>query len=323
MRRAAPWVCGFALFATIAVGASFEQVASIALPGGKGRIDHMAYDAKHGRLFVVETGNGSVAVVDINARRLVRRIDGLAEPQGVAYLEGLDRLLVTTHGDGSLRAFEAGSFELAGTLRLGLHADNIRIDETTGRIYVGFGEGALAVVDALSFKWLAQIPLRGHPESFAISPADQRVYVNVPDAGEIAIVDPAGKRQIGAWPTDDLHANYPLTRDNEHGAILVAYREPAKVARYRIATGKLASVVDTCKDADDLFLDSKRSRLYVVCGEGMIDIFQDDSLKRLGRFTTAPGARTGLLAPGADLMFVGVRAEGARDAEIRVLKPAD
>jgi DNA-binding beta-propeller fold protein YncE len=283
----------------------------------------MAYDAKHGRLFVVETGNGSVAVVDINARRFERRIDGLDGPQGVAYLDGLDRLLVATHGDGSLRAFEAGSFKLVGTIRLGLHADNIRVDETSGRIYAGFGEGALAVVDALTFKWLAQIPLKEHPESFAISPADQRIYVNVPDAGEIAIVDSVEKRQIGAWPTGDLHANYPLTRDDEHGMILVAYRQPAKVARYSIATGRISSLVDTCKDADDLFLDSKRSRLYVVCGEGMIDIFHDETLQRLGRFTTAPGARTGLLAPGGELMFVAVRAEGARDAEIRVLKPTD
>ena len=323
MRRTALLACGFAVLASLADGASFEQIARISLPGGKGRIDHMAYDAKHGRLFVVETDNHSVAVVDIKARRMERRIEGLDGPQGVAYIDGSDRLLITTHGDGSLRAYDGGTFKLAGTLKLGLHADNIRFDDSNGWVYVGYGEGSLAVVDAPTFKWLAQISLKGHPESFTISPRDQRVYVNVPDAGEIAIVDPETRRQVGSWPTGDLHANYPLTRDDEHGTIVVVYRDPAKVARYRTATGQIASVVDTCKDADDLFLDSKRSRLYVVCGEGMIDIFQGDTLQRLGRFTTAPGARTGLLVPRADLLFVGVRAEGATNAEIRVLKPAD
>jgi DNA-binding beta-propeller fold protein YncE len=272
---------------------------------------------------VIETDNGSVAVIDVAARRLERRVEGLDSPQGVAYLESLDRLVVTTHGDGTIRAYDASTLQAVGAVKLGTHADNIRFDAASGRIYAGYGEGAIAVLDALAFKWLAMVPLGGHPESFAISTQEPRMYVNVPAAGQIAIIDPVAKRQIGSWPTGDLHSNYPLALDEEHGALLVVYRDPAKVVRYRTATGQVASIVDTCKDADDVFIDAKRSLLYVICGSGAIDILHHDTLKRLGRFSTVPGARTGMFVPGADRLFVAARATGANAAEIWALQPRE
>ena len=47
----------------------------------KGRIDHMAIDARRKRLFVAELGNDSIAVVDLHAHRLEQRITGFKEPQ--------------------------------------------------------------------------------------------------------------------------------------------------------------------------------------------------------------------------------------------------
>ena len=51
----------------------------------KGRIDHMALDPARNRLFVAELENNSLGVVDLNERKVVHRITGLTEPQGVAY----------------------------------------------------------------------------------------------------------------------------------------------------------------------------------------------------------------------------------------------
>ena len=58
-----------------------ELVASIPLPGVKGRIDHLSIDVK-ARLFVAALGNNSVEVIDLKARRLERRLVGFGEPQG-------------------------------------------------------------------------------------------------------------------------------------------------------------------------------------------------------------------------------------------------
>jgi hypothetical protein len=77
--------------------------AKIPLGNVAGRIDHMAVDLARNRLFVAELGNNSVGVVDLAARKLVHRITGLREPQGLAYAEETDTLYVANRGDGSVR----------------------------------------------------------------------------------------------------------------------------------------------------------------------------------------------------------------------------
>src|SRR5262249_58310179 len=118
------------------------------IPLGKvaGRIDHFAFDAEHKLLYVAELGNDSVAVIDLDMRETVHRISGLQEPQGVAFHAGTRTLYVANAGDGSLRLFQAWSFEPIGRIDLGADADNIRFDAWRNRLVVGYGKGALAII---------------------------------------------------------------------------------------------------------------------------------------------------------------------------------
>ena len=59
--------------------------AKVLLDDVRGRIDHMAIDLTRHHLFVAALGNGTLAVVDLQAQRIDRMIGGLAEPQGVGY----------------------------------------------------------------------------------------------------------------------------------------------------------------------------------------------------------------------------------------------
>src|SRR5437868_10209968 len=79
--------------------------AKITLGDVRGRIDHLALDARGGRLFVAALGNNTVEVVDLKAGKVIQSISGLAEPQGVAYDPGEDLLYVANGNDGSLRMF--------------------------------------------------------------------------------------------------------------------------------------------------------------------------------------------------------------------------
>jgi hypothetical protein len=90
-----------------------ELERTIALPNVSGRIDHIAVDAPHKRLFVAELGNGSVDAVDLSSGA-TRRIGGLKEPQGLAYLPDRDELVVASGGDGTVRFFDASSLAPIG-----------------------------------------------------------------------------------------------------------------------------------------------------------------------------------------------------------------
>lgn len=48
------------------VGAPFTLEREIALPDVKGRIDHLAVDVAHRRLFVAEIANGTVDSIDLS-----------------------------------------------------------------------------------------------------------------------------------------------------------------------------------------------------------------------------------------------------------------
>lgn len=120
---------------------------TIALPDTGGRIDHMAVDLVHKRLFVAELGNDTVDVVDLAAAKVIHRIAGLKEPQGIGYEPNANLLIVANGGDGTVCFFSGGNFAPLGVLALGDDADNLRIDPRSGHVIVGYGSGALAIID--------------------------------------------------------------------------------------------------------------------------------------------------------------------------------
>ena len=166
----------------------------------RGRIDHMAIDRGRNRLIVAELENDSVAIVDLNDRKVIHVITGLKEPQGVAYVPSTDMLYVANAGDGSVRLFRGGDYAPAGAIELGDDADNIRIDPSSKTVFVGYGSGALAVIDAATQRKIADMPLGAHPESFQLTPDGGRIYVNLPTARAIAVLDAATRKRVATWP---------------------------------------------------------------------------------------------------------------------------
>src|SRR5499427_9187193 len=126
---------------------SLKLDAKIPLGNVSGRIDHMAIDLARQRLFIAELGNNSVGIVDLNGHKVIRTLDGLKEPQGVAYLPPMDTVYVANAGDGSVRLFRGPDYASAGQIDLEDDADNIRLDIPGNRIVVGYGSGGLAVID--------------------------------------------------------------------------------------------------------------------------------------------------------------------------------
>jgi len=298
-------------------------IAKIPLPDSKGRIDHLAFDPDRGRLFVAELGNNSVAIVDVARQRFERRLTGLAEPQGIAFVAETDAVYVATGGDGVLRAFQAADMSAIASVDVGDDADNIRVDAKSGRVYVGVGDGGLAALDPRTLARLGEIPLRGHPEGFQLSSRGAHIFVNVPDSREVAVVDRSTGKQVTSWSTGELRGNFPMAIDDASGEVVSVFRSPPKIVAYRATNGKVVHEAEICADADDVFVDMRRNRLYVICGAGVIDVLKGATLERIARISTVEGARTGLFAADDDLLFVAARAAADRDAAVWVLKPND
>jgi YVTN family beta-propeller protein len=320
--EALPGMCRNAV-AQPAETAPLQLEAKIPLGNVHGRIDHMAFDLKRQRLFVAELGNDSVGVVDLANRKLLQTITGLKEPQGVGYDPSTDTLYVANAGDGSVRLFEGSEYKPKGQIELGSDADNVRIDTAANRIFIGYGSGALAIVDPTTRGKVGNIPVKAHPEGFQIDPDTGQIFVNVPDAHGIAVVDRASQKQIAKWPIPDHAANFPMALDPVRRQVLVIFRAPAELGVFSMTGGKLIATAETCGDADDLFIDAKRSRVYVSCGAGFLDVLEakGTTYRRIARIPTLSGARTSLFVPELDRLLVAVRTSTSEPAAIWVFRP--
>lgn len=311
------------LVAQPAETAPLQLEAKIPLGNVHGRIDHMAVDLKRQRLFVAELGNDSVGVVDLANRKLLQTIAGLKEPQGVGYEPSTDTLYIANAGDGSVRLREGNEYKSAGRIDLGSDADNVRVDTAANRIFVGYGSDALAVIDPTTRSKVGDIKVKAHPEGFQIDHDAGQVFVNVPDAHGIAVVDRASQRQTGKWPIPDHGANFPMALDPARRQVLVIFRAPAELGVFSMTAGKLITTAETCGDADDLFIDAKRGRVYVSCGAGFVDVLEASGMtyRRAARIPTVSGARTSLFVPELDRLLVAVRTTSAEPAAIWVFRP--
>jgi DNA-binding beta-propeller fold protein YncE len=297
-------------------------VGKIALPGTQGRIDHLAVDLGRKRLYVAELGNGTVDVVDLTAGKVIRRLSGLKAPQGIAYDPQADILAVASDGDGSLRLYAGGDLAPRGVVMLGDDADNIRIDPRNGHVIVGYGSGGIAVIDPGRAQKLQDIPLPAHPESFR--QAGNRIFVNVPGANQIAVIDIDTGKVIATWKPPGLSSNFPMILDNA-GHLAVVFRGQNHLALFDPNSGNVIATLDICGDADDLFFDEKRSRFYVSCGAGSVDVIADEAsgLRTQARVQTTSGARTSLYVPELDRLFVAERAGIlGSSADIAILRPS-
>jgi YVTN family beta-propeller protein len=303
--------------------APIQLETKIPLGDVRGQIDHMAIDLTRQRLFVAELGNDSVGIVDLANRKVIGRIPGLKEPQGVGYEPSTDMLYVANAGDGSVRLFDGNDYKPVGRIELGSDADNIRIDGASHRVFIGYGSGALAIIDPTTRSKVGDIPLKAHPEAFQIDPDSSQIFVNVPEDHGIAVVDRSSQKQTGKWPTPDRGANFPMALNPVHREVLVIFRAPAQLGVFSVTAGKLVASAETCGDADDLFVDAKRGRVYVSCGAGFLDVFEPkgEAYHRVARLPTISGARTSLFVPELDLLLVAARATSREPAAIWIFRP--
>jgi DNA-binding beta-propeller fold protein YncE len=302
--------------------AALRIEAKIPLGDVRGRIDHMAADVNRRRLFVAELGNNTVGIVDIGRGNVLQVLGGLKEPQGVGYLPSTDTLYVANGGDGSLQLFQGPNYTANGRIDFGNDADNVRVDQSNQRVVVGYGAGALAVLDGAKRSKIGEVRLPAHPEGFQLEPSTGLAFVNLPNARGIAVADLSSGKVTAIWPVGGASANFPMALNGDSNQVLAVFRTPAKLGVFDKRDNSIVRMVDTCGDADDVFVDAKRHRLYVSCGAGVIDIFDARSYERVSRIPTVSGARTSLFVPELDRLFLAVRAGGGNPAAIWAFGPA-
>jgi hypothetical protein len=125
---------------------------------------------------------------------------------------------------------------------------------------------------------------------------------------------------VAKWKTDLALANFPMALNEADHRLFVGCRLPSRLVVLNTDSGDVVAKIDISGDCDDLFYDTKRHRVYAICGAGKVDVIDQidpNTYKVSTTIPTADGARTGLFVSDLDILFVAVPRRGSQQAEIR------
>jgi len=297
----------------------------IALPSVKGRIDHIDINVKDQIAYVAALGNNTVEVVDLKKRLVLHSITGLSEPQGVAYIANHHEIFIANGGTGECIFYNALTFQKTGSIKYNDDADDVRYDEVTDRIYVGYGGGGIGIIDAATHKPVADIKLPAHPESFQLDTKEGKLWVNLPGSGSIGVVDIKDGKLIDQWKRLLPRSNFPMAYDAVQHRIMVGFRIPATLKVLDSRTGKELFSSGMVGDVDDFYWDEKTKQILISGGGGSVNIFKQtgETYKQVADIKTRNGARTSLFVPELRLFLLAARENNNQPASLLVYRLAD
>ena len=285
-----------------------ERVQTIELKGPVGGLDHLALDAKRGRLFVANTVNGSLDVVDLKAGKLLKQVPGQGRIRGIDYDSGSDRVFVGNGNGGICNVFEGQSYELLKSIPLGDDADNVRYNPRTNRVYVVHADKELSVIDAKDYSVRQPIALATSLGAFKLESSRPRMYANAKNDGVIAI-DTEQDKIIGRFSVAPAGVNAAVAIDEPNHRLFIGCRKNPSLVVMDSDTGKVVARVPIPGDVDDLSFDARRGRIYASCGEGAIAVIHQigaDRYESLAKIPTVAGARTSVFSPDAGKLYLAI-----------------
>ncbi len=327
----------FIVFGTLPIKSRGQSTApplrliqTIALPNVKGRIDHFNVDIKHQRLFIAALDNHTVEVVDLKSGKWVRSIPNVKKPQGVWYVDSLDKLFIADGDDADVKVYHGSDLKLITSIKLDLGPDWEAYDPVTKEIYVGYGGedagknyGELGIINTVTNQHIGDIRTDSHPGAIIIGKPGETVLITAPKERQVAVVDEKTRSIIAKWQTkEDLPVGLAL--DAAHQRLFVGTRKPPRLLVFDFKSHKLIASLPTVGLLDGLYFDHARRRIYVSGGEGFVEVYQEidsDHYQEIAKIPTGPIARTSLFVPAFNRYYVAVPANGHRGAEIRVYEP--
>jgi len=307
-------------------------VQSMAMPGVEGRFDHLAVDLKGNRLFLAARANKTIEVFDLASGKRIRSISGIGTRHAEYYVPGTDELLVSVGDDGTCKFLRGDTFELIKSVKISVGADSIVYDPSSKYLYIVNGGkdidnndySLVSVIDATTRRNLGDIRVAGAElEAMAVERSGTRLFVNMKTLKQVGIIDRNKRQLVATWPIPGAGVNTPMTLDEAHHRLFIGAREPAEVVILDTDTGKVVATIPCVGNADDMFYDEARKRIYVTGEQGLISVIRQrtaDEYEVVATIQTAPQARNSLFVPQLKRFFVGVPGIGEQKAEVLVFQ---
>lgn len=165
-------------------------------------IPAFAEDGNMTKVFVVNTGDGSVSFVDLKQMKELSRFNVGKDPYGVAVSQDGRTVIVGVEGEGKVKFFDTKDFKLKGELTIGkMFHDHIMLTKDGKHFLIAeYGSDALIAVDPETMKEAFRIKGLSGPHVTKYGPTQKRVYVTCKKTTGIASVNADDPNDVKFWP---------------------------------------------------------------------------------------------------------------------------
>lgn len=314
--------------AALAAGDTLRLLGRTEVPGFEGDFDHFAFDVKGNRLFLAGEEKGTLEVFDLASGKHVKTVEGLEEPHAILYMPAHNRLIVSNSGDGMTKVLDAKTYAVVDTIKLTPGADVMSYDASSKSVWIVTGGKnaskkltgtTVAVVDPATGKSHGQIKFdTDFTEAIAFEQKGHRAFVNVSGKHYVAVIDKKTHKTIATWPIKEGQNNAPMALDEPNKRLFIVTRKPFKLVVLDTDTGASVASLDAPQRTNELVFDKANRRIYLT-GDDYISVIEQksaDKYDEIARVPSAKGAKTAILVPEMNRLYVAVAGKGAEKASV-------
>jgi DNA-binding beta-propeller fold protein YncE len=266
---------------------------------GAGGFDHADVHEASGRVYVAHTANDAIDVIDMEARKYVGSIDGLAAVASALVTEAPDLVFTSNRGANTISIFTPADERTVAHVGVGIRPNGLAYDPGRGRLlsaHVGdpaiAGSHTVSIVDVRARTRIADHPVAGRTRWTVYDPVIDAFHVNIMDPSQIAVVgaaDPTGISRIVSIP----HAGAHGLDIDVAGRRLFCACDAGVLVEVDADTGRIVTTERIGGVPDVVFFNPALRRLYVAIGDpGIIEVFDTAPLLRHETIATEAGAHT-------------------------------
>ncbi len=303
--------------AEAAASPPLSLVGTTGLPGYTGDFDHFGVDVKGDRLFLAAEDHGTLEVFKLSTGEHLKTVTGVETPHSILYLPDQNRLVITDSGAGMTKILDATTYAVVGSIKLTPGADSVGWDAPRGRLYVVTGgkdvdmkDCYVEEIDPVTGQVFSKVHFdSNHTEAMAVEQQGDRIFINITDKNYLAVIDKKTSQVVAQWPIKEAEQNAPIAMDEAHHRLFVVTRKPGMLVVVNADTGASIASFKAPEHCDEVVFDKANGRVYVLGGEGYIGVFQEDDqdhYSELARIPSGVAAKTGILVPQLNRLFVAV-----------------
>lgn len=271
---------------------SLKKIATIELPGPLGKpFDALTIDSENHLLFCTHTGVNALYVVDLETYALKQTITDLPGVRGVIYVPKLNKVFASVSGEDSIDVIDGSTFEV--TKRIPTEAVPAAMAYAAPQGYLFVSDElarAVVVIDVAREALVRVIRFESRTGTLKYDSVTQKVYVNLPDANELAVIDPETTSIVASYTVGRCVGNSGMAVDAQRQLAFLSCAGNNLLTVFDLRANQPMAYLPMAAGGAGVAVDSKLGRIYVACASGAISVYEEKDAKKCRRLDNIPAA---------------------------------